>query len=164
MSKSVLTSVYAPMTGRVIPLSEVPDPVFSDKILGDGIAIIPSDGNIYSPVTGTLVTIAESRHAFGFQTAEGTELLLHVGLETVSLKGKPFDIKVKEGTQVKAGDLIATVDLDYLKEKNIAATTPVLFCNAEAGKLNIPATEGEAKAGQTLIYTIESKVEEKEVA
>ena len=79
MSKSVLTSVYAPMTGRVIPLSEVPDPVFSDKILGDGIAIIPSDGNIYSPVTGTLVTIAESRHAFGFQTAEGTELLLHVG-------------------------------------------------------------------------------------
>ena len=164
MSKSVLTSVYAPMTGRVIPLSEVPDPVFSDKILGDGIAIIPSDGNIYSPVTGTLVTIAESRHAFGFQTAEGAELLLHVGLETVSLKGKPFDIKVKEGTQVKAGDLIATVDLDYLKEKNIAATTPVLFCNAEAGKLNIPATEGEAKAGQTLIYTIESKVEEKEVA
>ena len=164
MSKSVLTSVYAPMTGRVIPLSEVPDPVFSDKILGDGIAIIPSDGNIYSPVTGTLVTIAESRHAFGFQTAEGAELLLHVGLETVSLKGKPFDIKVKEGTQVKAGDLIATVDLDYLKEKNIAATTPVLFCNAEAGKLNVPATEGEAKAGQTLIYTIESKVEEKEVA
>lgn len=160
MAKSVLTSVYAPMTGRVIPLKEVPDPVFSDKILGDGIAIIPSDGKIYSPVTGTVVTIAESRHAFGFSTAEGAELLLHVGLETVALKGKPFDIKVKEGAQVKAGDLIATVDLAYLKEHNIAATTPVLYCSGE-GSLNIPATEGEVKAGKTLVYTIETKLAEK---
>lgn len=163
MAKSVLTSVYAPMTGRIIPLKEVPDPVFSDKVLGDGVAIIPSDGKIYSPVTGTVVTIAESRHAFGFSTAEGAELLLHVGLETVALKGKPFDIKVKEGAQVKAGDLIATVDLAYLKEHNIAATTPVLYCSGE-GSLNIPATEGEVKAGQTLVYTIETKLEEKKAA
>ncbi len=163
MAKSVLTSVYAPMTGRIIPLKEVPDPVFSDKVLGDGVAIIPSDGKIYSPVTGTVVTIAESRHAFGFSTAEGAELLLHVGLETVALKGKPFDIKVKEGAQVKAGDLIATVDLAYLKEHNIAATTPVLYCGGE-GSLNIPATEGEVKAGQTLIYTIETKLEEEKLA
>lgn len=163
MAKSVLTSVYAPMSGQIVPLKEVPDPVFSDKVLGDGVAIIPSDGRIYSPVTGTVVSIADSCHAFGFCTAEGAELLLHVGLETVALKGKPFDIKVKEGASVKAGDLIATVDLAYLKEHDIAAITPVLYCSGE-GSLNIPATKGEVKAGRTLVYTIETKLEAKKAA
>ena len=95
MAKSILTAVYSPLNGKVVSLADVPDPVFSGKILGDGVAIIPSDGRICSPVDGTLTTVAETGHAFGFQTEDGIELLVHVGLETVGLKGVPFTIEGK---------------------------------------------------------------------
>lgn len=156
MSKSIMTSVYAPMSGRIIPITEVGDPVFADKVLGDGLAIIPSDGNIYSPVTGTVVSVADTKHAFGFQTAEGVELLVHVGLETVSLKGEPFTVMVTDGETVKAGQLIAKVDLELLQQRNIAATTPVVYCGGVEGTLQIQAGSGEAVAGKTLLYTIEA--------
>ena len=127
-SESMCTglSVYAPLTGQAVALDQVPDPVFSGKVLGDGIAIIPSDGKILSPVDGTLVTVAETKHAFGYQTEEGTELLVHVGLETVGLQGQGFTVIAKEGAKVKKGDLIAEVDLAFLKEKGINPITPVL--------------------------------------
>lgn len=164
MAKTVVTSVYAPMTGRVIPLEEVQDPVFSEKVLGDGIAVIPSDGRILSPVNGRLTTIADSRHAFGFQTPEGLEVLVHVGLETVALNGVPFTIEAEAGTEVKAGDLIALVDLAYLREHNTQCVTPVIFCGGAEGKINVPASEGQAEAGRTMIYTIETRLEEKDQA
>ena len=151
MSKSVLTSVYAPMTGRVIPLSEVPDPVFSDKILGDGIAIIPSDGNIYSPVTGTLVTIAESRHAFGFHTAEGAELLLHVGIDTVKLGGQHFTAHVANDQQVKKGDLLLSFDMEAIKAAGYLCTTPMIVCNTDEYQSVTPIATGKVKPGQAVL-------------
>lgn len=99
--------VYAPLTGKAVLLDQVPDPVFSGKVLGDGIAIIPEDGRIVSPVDGQIESVAETGHAYGFSTEDGLELLVHVGLETVSLKGECFKVHVKEGDQVKKGDLVA---------------------------------------------------------
>lgn len=156
---SKMISVYAPLTGKVVPLSEVDDPVFSGKVLGDGVAIIPEDGKIYSPVNGTLATIAESKHAFGFVTEEGIELLVHVGLETVSLKGAPFTIKAQAGDTVKVGDLLAEVDLASLKEKKIPTVTPIVVCGGPESKLNILEVK-QVEAGKQAVYTVELLTEE----
>ena len=93
--------ILAPLTGKAVPLSEVPDSVFSEKVLGDGVAIIPADGKIVSPVDGEVISVADTRHAFGLRTADGVELLIHVGLETVHLNGACFQVFVKPGDQVK---------------------------------------------------------------
>lgn len=120
--------ILAPVKGAVIPLEEVPDEVFASKVLGDGVGIIPEEGKIYSPVDGKIAAITDSLHAYSFETDDGVEMIVHFGLETVSLKGKGFTSKVKVGDKVKAGDLIAEVDLDYLKEKEIQTITPVIIC------------------------------------
>ena len=106
-------SVLAPLSGEIFALEQVSDPVFSGKVLGDGIAIIPEDGKIYSPVNGTVTTVSSTLHAYGFSTEIGLDILVHVGLETVSLKGEGFKVYIKEGDMVKAGELIAEVDLEY---------------------------------------------------
>ena len=106
--------ILAPAAGRAVPLEEVPDPVFSQKIIGDGIAVIPEDGRIVSPVTGEVVSVADTLHAYGFRTEEGLEILIHIGLETVALKGACFKALVKVGDKVQAGDPIAEVDLRFL--------------------------------------------------
>lgn len=149
-------TVLAPVSGQIIALEQVPDSVFSDKILGDGIAIIPEDDKIYSPVSGTVTTIFPTLHAYGFTTAEGIDILVHVGLETVSLKGEGFKVYIKEGDLVKAGELIAEVDLEYLKSKGISSTTPVLVCAGAEDKNLIPAS-GKSIAGKTEIITLTEK-------
>ena len=145
--------VYAPLTGKAVPLEQVPDPVFSEKVLGDGVAIIPEDGRIVSPVDGQIVSVAETGHAYGFSTEDGLELLVHVGLETVSLKGECFKVHVKEGDQVKKGDLVAEVDLAYLAEKNINPITPVLICS-DIDDQDLKCAEGGVEAGKTAVLML----------
>ena len=145
--------VYAPLTGKAVPLDQVPDPVFSEKVLGDGVAIIPEDGRIVSPVDGQIESVAETGHAYGFSTEDGLELLVHVGLETVSLKGECFKVHVKEGDQVKKGDLVAEVDLAYLAEKNINPITPVLICSDIDGQ-DLKCAEGGVEAGKTAVLML----------
>lgn len=145
--------VYAPLTGKAVPLEQVPDPVFSEKVLGDGVAIIPEDGRIVSPVDGQIESVAETGHAYGFSTEDGLELLVHVGLETVSLKGECFKVHVKEGDQVKKGDLVAEVDLAYLAEKNINPITPVLICS-DIDDQNLKCAEGDVEAGKTAVLML----------
>ena len=103
----------SPLTGRSVSLEEVPDPVFSQKIIGDGMAVIPSDGRIVSPVDAQVVSVADTAHAYGLKTEDGIELLIHAGLETVSLKGECFKVYVKQGDTVKAGDVLFS--LPYLE-------------------------------------------------
>ena len=142
----VTCSLTAPLTGKLIPLDRVPDTTFSEKVLGDGIAIIPEDGKILSPVTGRIESIADTKHAFSIVSENGLNILIHIGLETVALKGEGFKTFVKEGDSVKAGELIGEVNLEFLKKKNINPITPVLICDAPEG-LEINSGTGKAVAG-----------------
>ena len=152
--------VIAPLSGKVIALSEVPDEVFSQKVLGDGAAIIPEDGKIVSPVNGEVSTVSETLHAYGFTSDDGLEILVHVGIDSVALKGAGFTAHVKEGDKVKAGDLVAEVDLDVLKKNNIPTITPVLVCDG-ADELVMTATTGSVTAGKSVVLTLgEAKQEE----
>lgn len=157
-SKKVPEVILAPLTGKAVPLSEVPDPVFSDKVLGDGVAIIPADGKIVSPVDGEISTVAETGHAYGFTSEDGQEILVHVGLETVSLNGECFKVYGKAGDKVKKGDLVAEVDLGYLKEKEINPITPVLLCSDTEGK-ELQYGEGEVEAGKSVVLTLAGNVD-----
>ena len=116
-----------PITGTVVPITEVPDATFADKLLGDGVAILPEEGEIYSPVTGEVIMIAPTKHAYGIKSENGVQILIHFGLETVSLDGAAFDVKVEVGSKVTAGELIAKVDMDLLKEHNINTVTPMVI-------------------------------------
>ena len=149
-------SIFAPMSGTVVPLEQVPDEVFSKKLLGDGVAILPKEGKIYAPVDGEVATVAETLHAYGFLSKEGMEILIHVGLETVHLKGEGFISHVKAGDSVVKGDLIAEVDLDFLKSRDISAITPVVICNG-AEDLDLQTADGEMTAGQDTLIVLKEK-------
>lgn len=152
--------IYAPVSGRVVPLEKVPDSVFSDKVLGDGCAIIPDDGKIYSPVDGVISSIAETKHAYGITDDNGNEILIHFGLETVQLQGKGFTPHVKEGDRVKKGDLICDVDIKLLEKMNINTVTPVLISGG-AENMDILPTSGKVKAAADPLIDLIPKNEEK---
>ena len=153
--KNVL--ILSPLTGRAVPLEEVPDPVFSQKIIGDGMAVIPTEGKIVSPADAQIVSVADTGHAYGLKTEEGVELLIHVGLETVSLKGECFKIHVKPGDTVKAGDLLAEVDLEFLEERKINPITPVLICGGMEGRVLVKSQPGQVEAGKSVLLTETTK-------
>lgn len=153
MSKRKQIRIVTPMTGEIVGIEQVPDPIFSGKMMGDGAAVIPEDGTITAPVDGVLSTIAPTQHAFGFTTDDGTEVLVHVGLETVGLNGEPFEVIAKQGDKVKAGDPVAKVNLELLKEKGINPITPIVVCGGAEGA-DIQIQEGNAKAGQDTVVTV----------
>lgn len=142
--------ILSPLDGRVIPLEEVPDEVFTEKVLGDGAAVIPENGNIYSPIDGEIVSIPESLHAYGIRSDAGIEMIVHFGLETVNLKGEGFSPKVKVGDRVKAGQLLCIADMDFLKSKGINTVTPVLVTDgAEEGSFSVKT--GEIRHGEEIM-------------
>ena len=132
--KGVTEEVYSVADGQVIELEQVKDPVFSQKMMGDGFAVEPANGNIVSPVSGTVSSIFPTKHALGLVTAEGLEVLVHIGLDTVSLEGKPFDVKVSEGQAVAAGDLLVKADLGAIQAAGRETTTVVVFTNGDVIK------------------------------
>ena len=152
-------TIVSPLNGSVVSLGQVPDPVFSDKVLGDGCAVIPEDGKIYSPVDGEISSVAETLHAYGFTSDDGLEVLVHFGLETVALGGEGFTSHVKEGDKVKAGDLVAEVDVELLKSKDINLITPVIICDGADDK-KMTVLEGTVKKGETLLSLTVAEVAE----
>ena len=123
--------IYAPLTGKVVPISEVPDPTFAEGMLGNGIAIIPTDGKVYAPCNGKVETMFSTGHAVALSTAGGAELLIHVGLETVGLNGAPFTIHVADGDEVKKGQLLFEANLEMIQEAGLPILTPVVVCNSD---------------------------------
>ncbi len=159
----ILKNVVSPLDGKVVSLETVPDEVFSKKVLGDGCAVIPENGRILSPVDGVVTSIAETNHAFGFSSDDGLEVLVHFGLDTVSLKGEGFIPKVKVGDRVTKGMLICDADLDFIIKKGLNPITCVLVCDGADG-MELSAIKGRVKAGEFLIEANEQNSEKTEKA
>lgn len=158
--------IYAPLTGKVSQLDQVPDPTFSEKMMGDGLAIEPADGNVVAPIAGEVVQIFPTKHAVGLKSKSGIEVLIHIGLETVSLDGEGFEAHVKQGDQVKVGDPLVTFDLDFIKEKAASSITPIVITNGNTLS-TFEKTDGlEVVAGESMLFktTIEQTMEKQETA
>lgn len=151
--------IFAPLTGKLLRLEDVPDPIFSKKVMGDGIAIQPTDGKVVSPVDGEVILVAETKHAIGIKSKTGAEILLHIGIDTVALKGEGFDIHVKAGEQVKHGDLLGTVDLDYIKQQASSTITPIIVTNGTDFEVFDASQESNTIAEETVIYSVGSAFE-----
>lgn len=143
--------VAAPVAGKVIALADVKDKVFASKALGEGVGIEPSDGHVVSPVTGVLVTVPDSGHAFGIKTDDGVEVLVHVGIDTVQLGGRFFDLDVKQHQRVEAGDLLARVDLDGVRSEGYDTTTIVVVINTMALGSVTPRKIDTVRSGDAII-------------
>ena len=122
---------YAPMAGKAVPITEVPDPTFAEGMLGNGIAIEPAEGKVYAPCDATVDMMFTTGHAVSLVADCGAEVLIHVGLETVGLEGKPFTIHAANGDKVKKGQLLIEVDLEAVKAAGLPTITPMLICNTD---------------------------------
>lgn len=152
--KGLTEEVYSVADGQVIALEQVKDPVFAQKMMGDGFAVEPANGNIVSPVSGTVSSIFPTKHALGLVTEAGLEVLVHIGLDTVSLEGKPFTVHVAEGQKVAAGDLLVTADLGAIRAAGRETSTVVVFTNAEAIK-SVKLEQTGSLAAKTAVAKVE---------
>ncbi|MGQ0453528.1 glucose PTS transporter subunit IIA, partial [Bacillus sp. SS-TM] len=142
-SKTNEETIVAPLTGAVKNIEEVPDPVFAGRMMGDGVAIDPTEGVVVSPVDGEIVQLFHTKHAIGIKAKNGTEILIHVGLETVKMEGEGFEAHVSEGQAVKAGDKLISFDLELIREKAKSTITPIVITNTDAAE-SIKTTVGVA--------------------
>lgn len=144
--------IVSPICGKCIDISEVPDPVFSEKMLGDGFAVIPDGNMVVCPADGEITMIAETKHAVGIKTKDDKEILIHIGLNTVKLKGKGFECMVKEGKKVKAGEPIVRIDYDEINKQEINLTTMVIFTQGYDKEVKLNCYGKEVKAGEAVIF------------
>ncbi|MFD1849773.1 glucose-specific PTS transporter subunit IIBC [Oceanobacillus bengalensis] len=144
-------SIFAPMKGEIISITEVPDEVFAGKMMGDGFAIKPSDGTVVSPVNGKIINIFPTKHAIGIQSEGGKEILIHVGLDTVNLKGEGFETLINEGDTVEAGQPLLKADLDYIEKHAKSTVTPVVFTNLTDGQAVSLIKEGQVDMGDIIM-------------
>lgn len=151
-------SVIAPVSGEIVALESVSDPAFSQKMLGEGVAIILNGNEVYSPISGEIVTVIPSEHAFGIRGEDGIEILVHVGLDTVNLKGDGFHCCKKLGDKVQAGEKILEVDYQYLKSRNIDLVTPIVVTNSDVYKIMLNNQNVQiANAIETVLFTYVKK-------
>ncbi|MGM9540414.1 PTS sugar transporter subunit IIA [Anaerovibrio sp.] len=152
MGEEYKVSIFAPMTGQVVDLGKVPDPIYADRMLGDGVAIVPEDGTMFSPISGYINVIAEDKHAFGFTSDEGLEVLVHFGVNS-KLMPDCCAVHTTVNSRVQAGDMIAEFDLEKIKAMGVDTITPVIICGGLEGKVIRPAT-GHAQAGSGAVITV----------
>ncbi|PFJ17465.1 PTS glucose transporter subunit IIA [Bacillus cereus] len=156
-SKTNEETIVAPLTGAVKNIEEVPDPVFAGRMMGDGVAIDPTEGVVVSPVDGEIVQLFHTKHAVGIKAKNGTEILIHVGLETVKMEGEGFETHVSEGQAVKAGDKLISFDLELIREKAKSTITPIVITNTDAAE-SIKTTVGvTATKGSTEVMKVTMK-------
>lgn len=138
----------APAKGNVVALADTKDPVFSKGIMGKGFGLEPTEGTIYAPISGKVTVVADTKHAVGIQTPNGLEVLLHLGIDTVELKGAGFDMNVKVGQKVKAKDKVGTMDLQKIKDKDYQTTILTVITNLSDKDVDLDLTTGKSEAGQ----------------
>ena len=143
-------TVYSAFHGKAIAIHEMKNDIFAN--LGQGVAVIPEEGTIYAPVDGVITAIFPTKHVIGILAGENIEMLLHMGIGTAALKGKPFHITAREGDQVKAGDVLGTVDLETLKKERKDPITPILVTNTELYEVRIEKETGSVGPGDVLYY------------
>lgn len=146
--------ITAPMKGKVVELSEVSDPTFAEGMLGKGVAIIPEEGKVYAPADGDIGLLFDTLHAVSVTTTDGAEILIHVGLETVALKGEGFEAHVQTGDAVKKGDLLISVDLEKIKAAGCDIISPVIVCNTDEYKDVQGVIKEMANPGEQIIKII----------
>lgn len=134
--------VYAPIEGRVIPLNAIPDPVFSEGVLGPGCGIEPSQGIVYAPFDGTVISVADTKHAIGISSIDGVEILIHIGIDTVDMAGEGFEIIVTEGQKIKKGEIAAKFSLNEIKQAGHPSTSPIIITNTKMDKVQQLLAEG----------------------
>ncbi|MCI2255025.1 glucose-specific PTS transporter subunit IIBC [Domibacillus sp. PGB-M46] len=144
----------APISGELLPITEVPDPVFAGKMMGDGFAIKPNDGTVVSPVNGKIINVFPTKHAIGITADSGREILIHFGIDTVKLNGEGFEALVSEGDEVKAGQPLLKVDLDYIAKNATSTITPIIFTNLAEGQSVTVEKPGTVKNGDENVITI----------
>ncbi len=148
-------TLVAVADGDLIPLSEVPDPVFSQKLAGDGAAIIVKGNTVVAPASGELSLVFKTKHAFAMTLDNGLELLVHIGIDTVGLNGEGFEQLVEQGAKVKAGTPIIKIDRDFILSKGLSLATPILITNVDSTKSISPVTSGSVVAGENVIVAFE---------
>lgn len=149
--------IMAPVSGRCVDLSHVPDEIFSQKMIGDGVAIIPSDGLFVAPADGELTMLFPTGHAYGMKVGQHIEILVHIGIDTVELNGEGFELLAEQGQQVKAGTPIIRVDLNFLKQKGYEIITPVIVTSPSPAddESNIKAVcDRDITAKNDLLFTV----------
>ncbi|MGN0683735.1 MAG: glucose PTS transporter subunit IIA, partial [Oscillospiraceae bacterium] len=144
-------TLFSHLNGTIVPIEKVEDDVFSQKILGDGIAIEPSEGKLYSPCNGTVDSIFDTMHAINLVSEDGAEVLLHIGIDTVKLEGKYFEAHVSDGQKVSKGDLLISFDMEKIKEAGYKLTTPMIICNSDDFGTLEALSDGKTKAGDKLL-------------
>ncbi|AJD91228.1 PTS glucose transporter subunit IIA [Jeotgalibacillus malaysiensis] len=149
--------IKSPLSGNLLTLEEVPDPVFSQKMMGDGIAIEPTEGKVVSPIDGEVVQVFPTKHAIGLKAKNGAEILIHIGLETVSMEGNGFDAHVSEGSKVSVGDPLVTFDLDLVKSEAKSIITPVIITNGDDLAGIEKKSASTVQAGQDTVMDVSSK-------
>ena len=152
--KNKTIELLAPITGSILAIEQVPDKVFSEKMIGDGVAIEPKGGKIVSPVDGTVVTIFPTNHAIGLVTKEGLEILIHIGLDTVELNGLGFNRLIEKDSKVKKGDPLMEFNPELIKENGKSIITPILITNMDMVK-SIKKNSGEVEGGNQPIFEVE---------
>ncbi|MEY9869119.1 PTS glucose transporter subunit IIA [Peribacillus sp. RS7] len=153
-NKEKVEQLLAPINGQVINIEDVPDPVFSGKMMGDGIAILPEEGLVVSPIDAEVIQVFHTKHALGLRTKHGLELLIHIGLETVNLKGEGFEVHVTEGQRVKAGDKLVTFDIEFLKSKAPSIVTPIVVTNGDLVEKIEKTDSTQANIKETQIMSV----------
>lgn len=151
ISHTNIIEIASPLSGKLIPLSQVNDDVFSGELLGKGMAIVPNNGNVLSPIEGIVSTVLESKHAVALQGDNGVEILIHIGLDTVNLEGKHFKSCVKNGDKVKIGDKLIEFDINEIKKLGYDTVSPVIICNSDKYETIIGEKENEVTFGNSII-------------
>lgn len=155
-NKETELKVTSPLTGKKVALEDVPDPVFSQKMMGEGVAVDPEDGLVVSPVEGKVVQVFPTKHAVGLETKSGAEVLIHIGLETVAMEGEGFEAFVAQGDKVSVGDKLISFDLDLIKEKAKSTVTPIIITNSDSYEVHVEE-DIELKSGSTSLMTVKKK-------